>query len=154
MLQRVLQQEPSLCSPIPLFVSPRSICNPSTPLAIRAWWMSSAEYVADLELPLPRVGGLLWLERCVPVAYCAGLLPPAVRTDHPGDVHFSQNLYHPSHYPTSVSCNGLHLTLISGGSKGAYLEQDRYGLWYAAPSEQNIPAGPAPAARCPSPCPW
>ena len=50
-----------------------------------------------LSCPPPAgVGGLLWPERCVPVAYCAGLLPPAVRTDHLSDVHFSQDLCHPS----------------------------------------------------------
>ena len=67
---------------------------------LQTWWTSSTGYVADLELsPTPTPsggGGRLWLERRVPVAYCAGSLPPAVRTDHPGDVHFSQDLYHPS----------------------------------------------------------
>ena len=41
-------------------------------------------------------GGRLWLERRVLVAYRADSLPHAVRQDHPGDVHFSQDLYHPS----------------------------------------------------------
>ena len=41
----------------------------------------------------------LWLEGRVTVVYCAGLLLPAVRTDHPGDVHFSQNPCHPSPIP-------------------------------------------------------
>ena len=68
-------------------------------LVILTWWTSSTGYVADSELS-PRTpaggGGRLWLERRVSFAYCTGLLPPAVRTDHPGDIHFSQDLHHPS----------------------------------------------------------
>ena len=80
-----------------------SISNPSTPLVIRTWWTSSTGYVTDLELPPPPAGGggRLWLERRVAVAYCAGLLSPAVRTDHPGNVHFSQNPCHSSPHPRS-----------------------------------------------------
>ena len=37
--------------------------------------------------PPPGIGGLLWLERCGPVAYCASLLSPSVSMDHPVDAH-------------------------------------------------------------------
>ena len=89
--QCILQQETYSCSPIPLFILFMFNLQSLNPLSNPGLVDVAHQRVCGgprADPPPPGVGGLHWLERCIPVAYCPGLLPPAVGMDQPGGVHF------------------------------------------------------------------